>query len=287
MSPRLQRALLIGSPAAMTLPAVGPAEAAILETFVVPRFLTLFGDAARSMLLAGEAAYVAHLGCRTGYPDRDLLSALPNCAIVGIDSSAAAAELARNKAATLPAADIQYLVAEGYPTSLEGNVFSHALSVYPLGPSALRKALFLEMTRLLYSGGQAIVSLPMRGSFQELIDLLNEYCLKYDDAELSARLEVITTDRPTEETLTEELEDCGLAEVEIATATTHVTFDGGRAFVEDPTTRLLIIPDLLAVSRLDNLSGGLDYVRETVDKYWSESQFALTVNIAVASARKP
>lgn len=265
---------------------MGPAEAAILETFVVPRFLTLFGDAAMSAILAGEAAAVVHLGCRTGYPDRELVTRLANCSLVGVDASAAAFELARNKAAALPGAAIEYCLAEGYPCPLPDASFSHALSVYPTGDETLRAALFLEMQRLLYPGGQAVISLPLRGSFVELIDLLGEYCLKNDDAELAARLEQAALQRPNEESLTQELENCEFDDVQVALSRRQISFENGRAFIEDPTTRLLLLPELLDMAGIQDLKEQLAYVREAIDKYWSESEFTLTVNVGVASGRK-
>lgn len=271
----------------MSLAVMGPAEVAILETFVVPRFLNLFGEAALATVLAGEAAAVAHLGCRTGYPDRELVGHLQNCSLVGVERSPAALELARNKAATLPGAAIAYCLADSYPTPLHTASFSHALSLYPEGNQAARLDLFAEMGRLLYSGGQAILSLPLRGSFVELHDLLGEFCLKNDAADLQARLEQAAQMRPNEESLTLELEEIGFNDVHVTRVRHQVTFGGGRAFIEDPTTRLLIVPDLLVAAGLESLTDELAYVREAIDKYWSESEFSLTVNVGVVSARRP
>jgi len=266
---------------------MGPAEVAILETFVVPQFLKLFGDAALGMILSGDGAAIAHLGCRTGYPDRELVSGIANCSLVGIDRSAAAVELARNKAATLPGAEIRYYVSPSYPSSLEPDTFSHALSLYPLGTEPVRAELFAEMQRMLYARGQAIIAMPLRGSFQELIDLLCEYCLKHDDAELATRLEAGAALCPSEESLVYELEAQGFDEVQVGSRRAHMTFENGRAFIEDPTVRLLIVPDMMITAGLDSLGNGLGYVREAIDKYWSESNFSLSINIGVASARKP
>ena len=77
---------------------LSPADAAILETFVVPRYLSLFGELAQQMLLVGESARIIHLGCRTGYPDLKIYEHSDGADIVGIDSSLPALELARNKA---------------------------------------------------------------------------------------------------------------------------------------------------------------------------------------------
>jgi SAM-dependent methyltransferase len=148
-----------------------PAEVAILETFVVPRYLEKFGEATLNMMSIGATARVAHLGCRTGYPDRELFEMIDSCAVVGVDASIAAIELARNKAATLHDLALEYQVATGYPTRLEAESFSHAMCLHPIGTESDRRDLFAEMHRLIYSGGQALVSLPLRGSFQEIGDL--------------------------------------------------------------------------------------------------------------------
>src|SRR5205823_2541816 len=104
-------------------PALGrklsPAEVAILETFVVPRYLAKFGESVLNMMLIGDTANVAHFGCRTGYPDRELLQMSDGCSITGVDASLAAVELARNKAATLGDVALGYRVASSYPTELE------------------------------------------------------------------------------------------------------------------------------------------------------------------------
>ena len=71
----------------MTLQRLGPSDAAVLETFVVPRYLTLFGEAALDMFLSSGAAAVVHLGCRTGYPDELIADRLSSGSIVGLDPS--------------------------------------------------------------------------------------------------------------------------------------------------------------------------------------------------------
>jgi len=51
---------------------LAPADAAIFETFVVPRYLSLFGELALESIAETEGAQVVHFGCRTGYPDRGI-----------------------------------------------------------------------------------------------------------------------------------------------------------------------------------------------------------------------
>lgn len=262
------------------------AEVAVLETFVVPRYLSAFGAVALDMMLVGEGASVVHLGCRTGYPDQQLLAKSPNCRVVGIDASPMAIELAKNKAAALAGRKITYLLEPGYPTSLPAASFSHALSLHPTVSKAERMPLFREMERLVYAGGQVLVAMPLRGSYQELGDLFREYCLKYDETEFAAAVELAMNGRPTIEEFSEELEAAGLTDIDIEVVSTELSFMGGRAFIEDPTTRLLIIPELDQALAAFDLSSPLTYVCDAVDAYWAEQTFGLTVKIGCASARR-
>lgn len=266
--------------------ALTPADAAVFETFVVPRYMAYFGELALELLLAGEGSRIAHLGCRTGYPDKKLVELAPSSTLTGVDESRAAIELARNKVAAAGDEGMEYLEAPRYPTALASESFSHAITLHPVASAAERVELFQEMHRLLYAGGQALVALPLRGSFQEVLDLLREYALKFDEGDLGRVVEEAMAGRHTIETLSEELEGVGLDDIDVEVRHTTLTFDSGRAFVEDPVTRLLVLPDVQTSMPKTDLSAPFDYVRDAVDKYWSEGKFELTLNVGCASARR-
>jgi SAM-dependent methyltransferase len=266
---------------------LSPADAAILETFVVPRYLSLFGELAQEMLLVGESARIIHLGCRTGYPDLKIYENSDGADIVGVDSSLPALELARNKAQVMGDVRIEYRPADDDSLRGEQGLYTHALTLHPALGGDLRVALLSEMERLLCSGGQALIALPLRGSFQEIADLFREYALKHDDSDFSKAVEAAMLLRPSIESLSEELEQVGLADVDVEIRQTTLTFDSGRAFVEDPVIRLLIVPELKAWLGVDDLNKPLGYVRDAIDKYWSEGQLELSLNVGCASARKP
>lgn len=257
-----------------------------METFVVPRYLAFFGELAMELLNAGEGARVAHLGCRTGYPDRQLYELSSGAPITGVDVSPAALELARNKAAALGGAAIEYVESDSLPTSLDAGSYSHVLCLHPVGDLELRRQLYREMYRLLFTGGQALVALPLRGSFQEVGDLFREYALKNDDGDFGKVVEETMAARQTIETLSEEMEDEGFDDVDVEIRTTTLSFDSGRSFVEDPVSRLLVLPDVKSSLNGAELEKPLLYVRDAIDKYWSEGKFELTLNVGCASARR-
>lgn len=262
-----------------------PGEVAILETFVIPKYLSHFGAAALELMLTGDGARVVHLGCRTGYPDRLLLERVHNCSVCGVDSSLAAIELARNKAATLRDVGLDYLVAKELPTPLPANEFSHALALHPSGARSSRAALFREMARLLYVGGQGLVALPLRGSFQEVVDLFREFALKHDAADFVTETDFAVNETPTLETLAKELEEAGFDDVDVGMNAVTLEFESGRGFIEDPVARLFILPAFQDLMRGADLRRATDYVAHAIDKYWAGRTFTTQVRIGAASAR--
>lgn len=265
---------------------LGPAEAAIFETFVVPRYLSLFGELALEMMVESEDAQVVHLQCRTGYPDRGIATRLRGAYVVGIDESQAAIELARAKAATMPELVSHYLRFESFPSTLPGSAFSHALVLCPPARQPDRQHVIQEAARLLAAHGQVLVAMPVRGSFQEIADLLREYSLKHDDFAVGRAVEQAALARPSVETLGSELMEAGFDFVEDTFRPTMLRFGSGRDFFEDPVGRLVILPEVRAELGIENPEPALSYVREAIDKYWSGSDFDLTVNVACVTARR-
>jgi len=248
--------------------------------------MTLFGETALEVIVESEDAQVVHLHCRTGYPDRGIAMKLPGAHIIGVDTSAAALELARAKAATMPEMVSSYSLMEDFPSPLPELAFSHALTLHPLADAEDRDQLLTELARLLAPHGQAIVAMPLRGSFQELLDLLSEYALKEDDASVGRAAEQATLRRPTVEEFGAEFEGAGFDFVDVSLNPTTLGFRSGRDFFEDPIARLVVLPELRLDLQLEDPEKALLYVREAIDKYWSDGTFELTVNVGCASARR-
>jgi SAM-dependent methyltransferase len=265
---------------------LGPSEAAVYETFVVPRYMALFGELGLDMLVESDDAQVVHLHCRTGYPDRGVAMKLQGAHVVGVDGSVAALELARAKAATMPDMVSQYWVVQELPTSLPSSAFTHALVMHALGLLQDRASVLEESARLLAAHGQVIVTMPVRGSFQEIVDLLREYALKHDDSTVEQAVEQAELERPTLEELGAELQATGFDFVELAQRSTTVRFRSGRDFFEDPIARLVILPELRLELGLEGRTEPLSYVREAIDTYWSDGDFELTVNVGCATGRR-
>jgi len=264
---------------------LGASDAAVFETFVVPRYLSLFGELALELLAQARGAQVLHIGCRTGYPDRGILLKLREARVVGCDASKHALELARAKAQTTRETSLEYLEVKELPLPFSAESFSHVLSLHPPADPASRELLLTEMRRVLTSHGQAILALPMRGSFIEIADLLREYALKTDDAAFGLMIDSALGLRPTVESLSAEMEELGFEYVDVDLRPTAITWNSGREFLEDPITRLLLLTEFRRNLGVD-LDKPMSYVRDAIDKYWSDSTFELTINVGCASGRR-
>lgn len=263
-------------------------QAAVFETFVVPGYLTLFGEPLLEQLVPARDARVLHLDCRTGYPDRALLVRLPNAHVFGVDASEHAIALARAKASTVAREHedvvFDYRVATSYPLGFPDGAFSHTIAMHP-SPGD-RGALLRELARLTAPRGQSLLALPMRGSFAPVFDLLRECALKYDLTVLEAAVDAIERARPTDDMLVHELGAAGFRKVNVEVHQRSLRYPSGRAYYEDPIVRLLLRPALASLLPPDLGVDPVAYLRDAIDKYWSDGSFELPVQVGVASCRR-
>jgi SAM-dependent methyltransferase len=261
------------------------ALAAVFETFVVPRYLSFFGQAALDALAVGRDAQVVHLHCRTGYPDVEIAARLPGAHLYGCDPSRPAIHLARAKATAAGGLVSEYRVCPSFPVPLPDAAFSHGIALHPPAGPLHRRPLVAELARLIAPHGQIVVALPLRGSFLELADLLREFALKHESVPLAA-LEQGFALRPTVEMLGAELEEAGFHYVDVEVRTESLAFQSGRAAFEDPILRLLVLPELRAALPEAEADRAFSYVREAIDKYFSLGMFDLSINVGCVTGRK-
>ncbi len=273
-------------PAPLFGPALSAAEVARMPE-AVASYLGHFGSMAAAHLLQAPQAYVAHLGCRTGYPEEFVFDRIPGAMLWGIDpSEAAVAAAALSPRAGEGRAHYQ---AATTPAGLSQGSFTHALSVHPTCGREGRKALLGELFRVLMASGQALLSLPLRGSFPELHDMLREFALRHDLTALGEAVDQAATSRPSPETIADEVESAGFVDVDVDVELLVVPFESGRAAAESAAFGLLVFPELFAHVAADaaTLARAREYVADAIAKYWSDSPFELVVNVGCVSARHP
>lgn len=251
----------------------------------MPRYLAPFVSIATQMLVPSTPASVVVIGSRAGVEAALIAERLPEASLKGLEVSEASLRRASARSSPLAAS---FEILRGPPTKLPDKGFTHALSVHPMCVRATRRELLVEMRRLLVEGGQGVLALPLRGSFPEIVDMIREYALQRDLPKLAEAVEIGTTNRPTPETISDELEAAGFSDVEVDVQLLGVRFASGREFVQHPVFELMVAPDTRAALDMAPAVAldALAYARAAILKYWSEGEFELTVNIAAASGRR-
>jgi ubiquinone/menaquinone biosynthesis C-methylase UbiE len=264
------------------------AEAAVFDASVIPRYLAFFGSAAAEMVFPWEHSAIVNIGCRTGYVEPLLAERVPGASVVSVDPSPEALEIARKKASQLGSLAVSHQVVDRLPMPLASDSFTHGLAVHPVVSAQERYALLAELRRIVVVGGQALVALPVRGSFPEIYDMLREYALRQDLPTFGKAVEVAAASRPTIESLSEEFEKVGLGEVDVDVQLLGVSFNSGREFLDDPIAQFIVFPDTRALLEVDEpaIDSAFRYVQDAITRYWSEGAFELTVNVGCASGRR-
>ena len=87
-----------------------------------------------------------------------------------------------------------------------------------------------------------------------------------------------------------DMPDCEIhpTDVDVEFRTVAMPFPNGRALLDDPATRIVLMPEWRFHLGLDEAAArsAMLYVREAIDRYWAEGGFELTVHVGAARGRK-
>lgn len=253
----------------------------IFHSQVAPRCRQLFEERFLDPMTFEEEAVVVHLGCRTGFHDEEFAARAGASSLVGVDTSPEAIALASSGASTA-SGNFAYHVLNGH-TQLPDSSFSHAVSFYSLVSLGDWSDLAQEGLRLLKPGGQFLMALPLRGSYNELFDLLRESPSVSENTALAGALHSLISRRPNVEQVSELLEDMGFADVDVSMHRVTLEYATGPQLVEDPLYSLLVEPQLAAWIPRD-AQAALEYVRLALSRYWFDLPFELSLSLGYINA---
>jgi ubiquinone/menaquinone biosynthesis C-methylase UbiE len=262
---------------------INPHDAALEQALAydaafVPRFAQRFGERLLLALDLPPRANVLDLVCRTGYPAVQVLDRVRDGRVIALDQDGRFLELARARAGTDLGRRIFFK--QGSPTSLgfSDEIFTNVIGNLIDRVTGDRAAVLAESARVLRPGGQLALTLPLRGSFLEVIDLLREIALRHDLGRLAERVEQYVQTMPTVESLRAEFEARGFERVSVDAWEFSLDYASSGDLLGDPLVQAAALPEWRSCAEAtDHPDEVLAELRRCIDTYFEGRRFMLTV----------
>jgi ubiquinone/menaquinone biosynthesis C-methylase UbiE len=290
-SPELSR---VAHSSRTTLPVSSPQEAALYDSVVVPRYSALFSRALLDAIPAGTRGQVLDLGCGTGHPALDVLRRIDHGRVIAIDRDSGLVDLARRRALEASGKKIFFKVESMDELSFGDEVFDLAVGNLIFGgldtdgTPVPEKTALGEIRRVLVPGGRALLSRPLAGTFEEVLDMLREVALRRDLGAAQKRLDVLATRHPTSEAWAAQLTGAGFRDVHVDATEHRLAFKSARELFADPLVRMVAMPEWRWIAGLEPGSETvIEDAERSLDTYFAGGPMSLTVVAGSARAYKP
>jgi len=210
--------------------------------------------------------------------------------IVALEGSAGRLSLARLRLAEAARSGQVFLRAHDPASALPfaDETFDLCLSNLVLGDVPDRRAALGELARVARPGARVAVTLPLEGTFAEVIDLFDEVLLGLAHHEARAALGAYRLGLPAGETVATELEQLGLQEVQVELRRWELLFASSREFFYAPLIEQGPLPRWKAIAgRGEKMHAVFLTLKQSIDRYYAGRPFAVSVVAACVHGRKP
>lgn len=264
--------------------------ARVYDTEILPIWAERFGRLLLAEARVRSGAMVLNVACGTGYPALELLEKMDGGRIIAIDSSSALLDVARSKAEDLSGKRI-FFRTEGNKDRLSFDSDVYDLTFTNLGlreiDSPPEEAL-AELARVTAPGGQVLVTLPLRGTWAEFIDIYREVLTKHDRHDTLQSLVEYEDTLPEPEVAIEWLEAAGLKDVDLVVEEFSLLFKSSREFFFAP---VIEFGPLRSWKKLAGKGQEMQdifwFIKESIDAYFGDRAFSVTVVAGCLCGRKP
>ena len=236
-------------------------------------------------------------GCATGRLSRLVAERLDGeSSLVAVDPSPAMIELAEatareaaGAATAAPAAKVTFRVGELHPLPVEERTYDLALSNLALGELVHPAGSLAELVRALKPGGRALVTLPMRGSWAEFLDLYRDVLREQGKREALSALAAYESRLPDPQTAVRWFEAAGLGGVSLETCRWELLFKSAREFFFAPIVEFFPLPiwKQIAGGRGDDMQDVFFFVKEAIETYFAGTVFPVTMVVGLLRGEKP
>jgi SAM-dependent methyltransferase len=261
---------------------------------VWPVFGQRFAALALEAVGAAPAARVVEIGCATGGLTLDLARRGPAPAhVTAFDEAPAFIARAQARvdaavaAGTLAAGHVSLRASPAAPlpvpnASAELVVSSLAAAAFPDAARAAR-----ELTRVLVPGGRAVVTMPLRGSWAEFLDIFRDVLLDNGTPASVAALEQYVSSLPDVEAAGAWLSAAGFVDVTVSMTRWEILFKTAREFFFAPLVELGPLARWKRIAgRGEEMQDLFFFTKEAIDTYFRGTAFPVTIAGAVVTGRR-
>jgi len=231
-------------------------------------------------------------GCATGRLSRQVAERLDrDSRLLAGDPSPAMIEVAQAslKAAGPPSgAKLTFAVADLDPLPVEERSQDLVLSNLALGELVDPAGAIVNLARALKPGGRALLTLPMRGSWAEFLDLYREVLREQGKRDALSALAEYEGRLPDPQTAVRWFEAAGLSGVSLETSRWELLFKSAREFFFAPIVELFPLPiwKQIAGGHGDDMQDVFFFVKEAIETYFSGSVFPVTMVVGLLQAER-
>ena len=231
-------------------------------------------------------------GCATGRLSRQVAERLDGDShLLAGDPSPAMIELAQaglKTAETAPSAKLTFAVADLDPLPVGERTQDLVLSNLALGELVDPAGAIVDLARALKPGGHALVTLPMRGSWAEFLDLYRDVLREQGKRDALSALADYEGRLPDPQTAVRWFEAAGLAGVSLETSRWELLFKSAREFFFAPIVELFPLPiwKQIAGGHGDDMQDVFFFVKEAIETYFSGSVFPVTMVVGLLQGER-
>jgi ubiquinone/menaquinone biosynthesis C-methylase UbiE len=265
--------------------------AKIYDSDLLPIWGKRFGELLMKNITLPERGMVLDVGCGTGYPALEMINRDKGTTrIIAIDNSGAMMDIARKKAGSISGKRIFFR------TENAAEKVSFADEVYDITYSNLA---FMELgnplmnirefTRVTQIGGQVAITLPLRGTWAEFLDIYREILTKRDKYDLLNKVdEYEKTAFPESDYIVKLMEKGGLTDIKVATEKFELLFKSAREFFFSPIVEYGPLTDWKNLNESSKeMKEIFGEIKNAIDTHYMGLIFASTVEAGCFVGTRP
>jgi ubiquinone/menaquinone biosynthesis C-methylase UbiE len=264
--------------------------ARVYDTEILPIWAERFGRLLLAEAQIRSNAMVLNVACGTGYPALELLDKMDGGRIIALDSSSALLDVARSKAESLSGKRI-FFRTEGNKERLSFDSDVYDLTFTNLGLGEIDSppdVALAELARVTAPGGQVLVTLPLRGTWMEFLDIYREVLTKHDRHDTLQALTEYESTLPEPDVAIEWLEAAGLQDVDLVVEEFSLLFKSSREFFFAPVIEFGPLRDWKKLAgKGQEMQDIFWFIKESIDAYFGERAFSVTVVAGCLVGRMP